>query len=216
MTTNIKIDSKLIHFMLLFLILLLFVISLGGAYFIVNSLHAQANNLVSLKAKDQALNTEQANLIIAKEEVKKYSSLEKIAQTIVPQNKDQAQAVREIVDIAQQSNITLTAIVFPSSTLGNTPVPTTPGTSPTAANPSLSLSQLTPVKGIPGVYILPIQVEDTQKADAVTYSSFYTFLSKLEQNRLTSEVTGLNIQPLNPPSRLITFSLTINEYIKPR
>ncbi len=216
MTTTIKFNSKLVHILLLILILLLFIISLGSAYFIVNSLNEQANNLVSLKAKNQALSTEQVNLIIDKKEVQKYSSLEKIAQTIVPQNKDQAQAVREIVNIAQQSNITLTAIVFPSSTLGNTPTTATPTTSKSTPPPALSISQLTPVKGIPGVYTLPIQVEDTQKSDAVSYSSFYSFLSKLEQNRLTSEVTGLNLQPLNSPSKLMTFSLTINEYIKPR
>jgi hypothetical protein len=187
------------------LVVLIVIISLIATNEIVSLLGQQTNSLISLKAQSQALTSEQANLVIAKKDVLKYSSLEKITQSIVPQNKDQAQAVREIVNLAQQNNITLNSIIFPTSTLGNTIQP----------NSKLSLSQLTPVKGIPRVYTLPIQVQVNQTNDAVSYGSFYNFLTGLEQNRLTSQVTSLTIQPLATNPKLITFSLTINEYIKP-
>ena len=48
-----------------------------------------------------------------------YSPLEKIAKIVVPQDKDQAKAVLEIVKIAGESGIKPTAINFPVSTLGN-------------------------------------------------------------------------------------------------
>ena len=217
MKNNQKINSRLIHRLLLVLAVVLIAASLGGAYLITTSLNQNATKLLSLKAKIKALNTEQSELITAKKEITKYASLVKITKSIVPENKNQAQAVREIVNLAQANHITLSAIVFPSSTLGSLiPSSTTPG-SGTAVAPlsKVSLSQLTAVKGIPGVYTLPIKVEDTKSANAVPYINFFHFLQALERNRLTSEVTGLNILPQNSPSNTITFSLTINEYIKP-
>lgn len=199
-------NSQLVYYLMLGLIVVLAIASILSANTIIGLLNKQADSLVSLKAQTQALTIEQSNLIIAKKEVAKYSPLERIAQTIVPQNKDQAQAVREIVNLAQQNGITLNSIAFPSSTLG---------TAVSALSSRLSLSQLTPVKGISGVYTLPIQIEITESANAVSYGSFYSFLSALEQNRLTSQVTSLTIQPLTMNPNLITFSLTINEYIKP-
>jgi len=202
---KLKINSQTIYYLMISLIVLFVIISLIATNEIVGLLNQQTNSLMSLKAQSQALTSEEANLVIAKKDVLKYSSLEKITQSIVPQNKDQAQAVREIVNLAGQNNITLNSIIFPSSTLGNTIQPSS----------KLSLSQLTPVKGIPRVYTLPIQVEVNQNNDAVSYGSFYNFLTSLEQNRLTSQVTSLTIQPLTTNPNLITFTLTINEYIKP-
>jgi hypothetical protein len=203
---KLKMNNQSVYYLMLSVIALLIIASLAGANEIVVLLNKQATSLVSLKAQSQALTTEQTNLIIAKKDLLKYSPLEKITNTIVPQNKDQAQAVREIANLAQQNGITLNSITFPSSTLGS-------GAQPN--NSKISLSQLTPVKGVSGVYTLPIQVQVSQTADAVSYSSFYNFLTSLEQNRLTSQVTSLSIQPLTQKPNLINFSLTINEYIKP-
>lgn len=210
MKLNFKLDSHLVNRLLLGLIAVLILGSLIGANSVVNQLKNKGDTLVSLKAKNQALLQEQTDLVSAKAEVKKYASLETIAQAVVPQDKDQAEAVREIVNLAQANNITLTTIAFPSSTLGSG-VSASGSSSP--ATSTLSLSQLTAVKGIPGVYALPIEIDDSQAKTAVSYSAFYNFLSSLEQNRRTSLVTGLNIQPL--ANGLVTFSLTINEYIKP-
>lgn len=214
---NIKLNSRLIHYLMLGLIALLVIIGLAGADLIDGQLSKQATQLVALKAKSQALTTEQHNLIQAKQEIAKYGSLEKIAQTIVPQTKDQAEAVREINAFAQQNNINLSGIIFPDSSLGSAAgaTPATPAAAPAAGAPAVAvpLSQLTPVPGIPGVYNLTINVEDTLSTDAVTYPQFYGLLKDIEQNRLTSQVTGINIQPT---SSLINFTITINEYIKPQ
>jgi len=203
-------DSHTVHLFLIILLGILIVGSISGTYYILNLLSSRSTTLVSLRAKSQALNQEQTNLAIDKTDIKKYGSLDQISQSIVPQNKDQAQAVREIVSIADSNNITLNTISFPVSNLG-----TTAGASTPASAQSITLSQLTPVKGIPGVYTLPIQISVSQPSDAISYSSFYNFLSQLQQNRLTSQVTDLSITPILT-NNLITFSLTINEYIKPR
>jgi hypothetical protein len=198
--------SHLLNRLLIVSIIILILGVFLGSKVILGKLKTQSNTLVSLKAQSQALSDEQTYLAQAKAEIKKYSVLEQITQSIVPQDKDQAQTVREIVNLAQANGITLSGISFPSSTLGST-------TGAPANTSSISLSQLTPVKGISGVYVLPIQVNDSQASGAVSYSNFYSFLTSLEQNRRTSLVTGLSIEPLN--NGLITFSLTINEYIKP-
>lgn len=209
MKHKLSLNSFLINRLLLILIGLLFVLALGSTKEILSLLANSSNKLVNLRADSQALQQEKTYLVSAEKEIKKYSPLQQIAETIVPQDKDQAQTVREIVNLAQQNNITLTNIDFPSSSLG-TQTTATPG----AATPTISLSQLTPVTGIPGVYVLPIQVQDSQASDAVSYTHFYNFLTDLEQNRRTCLVTGLSIKPLQ--GGLITFSLTINDYIKPK
>ena len=215
MNAKLKLDSKLVNRMMLALVAILLIGILLGTKTVVAQLKSQGDSLVSLKAKGQALKQEQTNLISAKAEVVKYSDLETIAKAVVPQDKNQAEAVREIVNLAAANGITLSTIAFPSSTLGSAaPVAPATGTSSSTPTPSsLSLSQLTAVKGIPGVYALPIEVDDSQPKTAVSYGAFYNFLTNLEQNRRTSLVTGLNIQPL--ANGLVTFSLTINEYIKP-
>ncbi len=200
MNQGIQLNSRILNRLLLILIAVLVLGVLFSSKIIVDRLKGQSNTLVSLKAQGQALSEEQTYLAKAKAEIKQYSSLQQITESIVPQDKDQAATVREIVNLAKANNITLSAITFPSSSLGNSPT-------------AITLSQLTPVKGIPGVYTLPIQVDGGQGNNAVSYSSFYSFLTSLEQNRRTSLVTGLNIQPL--PNGYVTFSLTINEYVKP-
>ena len=208
---GLKFDSRLLHYLLYALIVLMVGASLAGTDGIVTLLQGQANSLLQLKAKNQALSSEQSSLIAAKKAVVQYTPLKNIAESIVPQNKNQAQAVREIVALAATSNITLTAITFPSSTLGNNSGAVVPTA---AASSSTSLSQLVPVTGMPGVYSLAIQIQNDQNS-AVSYTNFYNFLTNLEQNRLTSQVTGLSIEPLTNGSNNLTFTLTINEYIRP-
>ena len=213
---KLRLNSRLVNYLLLAVIGIMVIASLVGTDIVVGLLGKQSNTLVGLKAKRQALVIEQTDLINAKKEIQKYSSLQKITETIVPQSKDQAEAVRELNAFAQQNNFSLTGIIFPASSLGTavlaTPTAANPHPAAGAASSPISLSQLTPVTGIPGVYTLQVLVE--YSSSAISYQQFYNFLKDVEQNRLTSQVTGLTIQPNN--SGNVTFTLTINEYIKPR
>lgn len=169
-------------------------------------LSAQATKLSKLKADNEAASARQTSLAKNIQDIKKYQNLSDIAQGIVPQDKDQAETVRQIVKLAGESGITqLSSVTFPSSTLGaNTP----------GAASKTKLSQLTPVKGMTGVYELPITVAQ-DSAHAISYDRFLTFLSKLESNRRTAQISNIVIQPdaQNPSS--IAFTIVINEYIKP-
>lgn len=185
----------------------LLLIGFGGIAVAANKiLGSRATKLSKLRADSEVLDNQQTTLTKNKKDIAKYSELNSIAETIVPQDKDQAEAVQEIVNLAAQSGISkLSSITFPSSNLGTL----TPGTS---SNPNLT--QLTPVKGIPGVYQLPITVTQDPSA-RVPYSEFVQFLQKLEQNRRTAQVSSITVQPDTLHPSQIAFTLVINEFIKP-
>lgn len=77
---------------------------------------SQSAELAQSRGLTEQLNQQQIGLAKSKKDVQAYAELEKIAQQIVPQDKDQAQTVRELINIASANNINLTSITFPSST----------------------------------------------------------------------------------------------------
>jgi hypothetical protein len=228
MTLSLKINpSKRLYYALIALVCLLLVGLVAGAYGINQLLTSRAAKVTSLKAKSLALSQEQLSLVKAKKEIKVYTDLLKITQSVVPEDKDQAEAVREIVNIAAANGISLAAINFPASTLGlgangsvgssSSGVASTAPASPSLNNPNSSasrLSQLLPVKNIPGVYDLLITVQSNTNKP-VAYNSFVNFLSNLEHNRRTAEISTITLQPSVNNRNLLSFTLTLNEYIKP-
>lgn len=196
-------------------VVVLLIAIVAGAYGTTKFLSGRSQNLAGLKAKNNQLISQQIQLTKDKQDIAAYKPLSDIAKSIVPQDKDQAEAVREIVNIAQASGISLAQISFPTSTLGGTNT-ATPGATSAPAKPTAnsSLSQLTPVKGISGVYNLQIVIQNSTQ-NPVPYSAFLGFLSRLENNRRTSQVTGISLQPNASNPSLLSFTLIVNEYIKP-
>lgn len=208
-------NSKRAYFVMLGIIVLLIAALLGGSYGIDTLLQKQSKKLVGLKLQSQTLDQEQTSLTKAKQDVQKYGDLEKIAKSIVPQDKDQAEAVRQIVNIAAANGVALTTITFPASNLGSgVPLPAAAATPGASAVPAPIPSQLKAVPGIPGVYDLEIVItEDTNQPSP--YQNFINFLSALEKNRRTAEVSSINITPAATNRNLVSFTLTLEDYIKP-
>ncbi len=197
-------DAKKLHYLLIVTAVLLCVGLVSSGIIANQILTNKSTELSKLKAESQVTNTLQDTLRQNKIDIANYSELNTIAEAIVPQDKNQAQAVGEIVKIAKESGIgTLTSITFPASNLGVS-----------STNTNNTLTQLTPVSGIAGVYILPITVT-LDSSQTVPYSQFITFLNKLENNRRTSQVSEINIQPDATRPNNVSFTLTVNEYIKP-
>jgi hypothetical protein len=192
--------------------LVLFVAVLGGAYESTALLTTQAKKLQHLKTQSQVYASESSAVVKARADVTKYASLGNIARAIVPQDKDQAEAVREIVNIATTTGVSPTSITFLASSLGASSVGATlPTTGAATASP---LSQLTPVKGITGVYNLQITIQQDDK-HPVAYNNFLDFLGKLELNRRTAQVVSIQLKPDTKLSNELSFTLTVNEFIKP-
>lgn len=195
-------NSKNLYYILLAGIALLILGLIGGAYGTDRILTQESSHLVDNREKVAVLDQEQTELDKAKREIQRYQDLASIAKSVVPQDKDQAQTVRQVVSIANSNGISLSSITFPSSTLG----------AGKSANPGLS--QLTPVQGITGVYSLKLTVQ-SDATKPVAYSRFISFLNSLEHNRRTALVSGINIQPNSTDRSTLSFSLMLDEYIKP-
>ncbi len=186
-----------------------------ATYGISNALKTKSVNLSDNKAKVEELSAQQSGIAKSKHDIAQYSELEAVTKKIVPQDKDQAEAVRQITSIAAASKVSLTTITFPTSTLGGNAAST--GVKPagsTSAVATPNLSQLTPVANIPGVYNLQITLGNNNN-NPVTFAQLNTFLRGLENNRRTAAVASVNIQPQSNNPDSLVFTLVINIYIKP-
>jgi hypothetical protein len=193
-------NSKRLYFTMLGAIGVLTIGLLGGAYTVNKLLDSQSRQLIDERKQVKVLDAEQTELAKAKQDIKKYNELADIAKSVVPQDKDQAQAVRQIVDIANANGVALSSITFPASSL--------------ATKGKVQLSQLLPVKGISGVYSLQLTVQSDQ-SHPVPYNQFINFLASLEHNRRTALVSSITIQPNSKDRSTLSFTLVLNEYIKP-
>lgn len=203
--------AKRLYFLLLGSFLLLLAALVGIASNISSLMQTKAAELTNAKAQVNQLNVQQAGLAKSKQDIARYQGLVKITKTIVPQDKDQAQAVREITNIASANKVPLTSITFPTSSLGSAPVAASPAA---AAKAKPNLSQLTPVVNIPGVYNLQITISNNGN-NTVSFNQLDAFLRGLENNRRTAAVSTISIQPQQADSTRLVFSLVINTYIKP-
>ena len=209
------ITSKHVYYGMVGLLVLLVAGIFGTSYLALGQLQHQADKLVDYKLQNKVLEAEQTNLVKAKKDISTYRELESIAKVIVPQDKDQALAVREIVKLASASGIQPSSITFPASTLGaTTGAAVVPGSGVPTASGKNGLSQLTPVKDIKNVYNLQITIQQDAGAP-VPYDRFLDFLQRLEQNRRTAQVSSVVLRPDTKDHNLVSFTLVVDEYIKP-
>lgn len=211
--------SKRLYFVLLASLVLLGAAGITGVWFGNKMLQQKTARLTAAKTENIILDKQQQALIQAKKDIEKYSELEKIAKSIVPQEKDQARTVREIIKLADESGVKIGAITFPSSTLGNAaPKAATPApgeTSPAPAAPAVpATTQVKAVDGIPGLYQMEVNVQG-QAGQTLTYQRFISFLKRLEQSRRTSQVNSLTVTPNSTDRNVVSFNLIINVYLKP-
>jgi len=213
-------NSKRTYFIMIGVFVLL-VGLLGATVFLGNDyLKKQSDKLVAAKLDRMSLNEQQTALIKAKKDLEKYRELRHIARSIVPQDKDQAKAVREIVELANASGVTLESISFDDSTLGQpaataAPKQTGQEQTPKSTTETPPITQAKPVEGISGVYSLPITIVSTKNNNQ--FPNLITFLSKLENNRRTAHVEKVTITPgqSNTGKEYINFSLIVNIFVKP-
>jgi hypothetical protein len=217
-------NSKKIFFVMCAVFLLLVGLAIAILAYGDIQVGKQAKKLLDLRLESRLLDEQQTALIQAQKDIDQYQDLEKTAKAVVPQDKDQARAVREIIRIAGESDITIGSISFPTSSLGSRPTSTAPTSSgantgesaPAAATAPVPISQAIPVEGIPGVYALEMNIVPDGN-HPVSYYSFLNFLKRLENNRRTAQVTSVKITPLDEDqtSSYITFTLTIDIFVKP-
>lgn len=211
-------NSKKFFYIMLGIIGLLGVLLVATMVLGDKMLQKQGDKLTGLKLEDAVIENQQTALVQAKRDVEQYADLEKIAKQIVPQDKDQARATREIINLARDSGLSISSVSFPSSNLGQAaPKPQTSednSSNPAPTTPSAPVTQVKPVDGITGVYQYDmVVISDTN--NPATYNQFIDFLDKLEQNRRTAHVSQIVITPDSQNRSLLSFNLTITVYVKP-
>lgn len=212
-------NTKRFYYIMVALVVLLCIALIGvtvGANIVFKK---QSEKLVGIKAKGQVAEQQKVSLSQAKKDIEKYSDLDKIAKSVVPQDKDQAKTVREINQIAAEEGISIQQITFESSSLGQAPAKQSTtsddsGESSTQkkTQQAPSISQVKPVEGINGVYSLGIVIDSGD--NPVSYYKFLKFLEGLESNRRTAHVSEITVSPSEGGSG-VTFTLKLNAYLKP-
>lgn len=201
--------------------LVFLIIVVGG----LGILSAKSQRLVELKLRSKTIDAQSSSLAASKKQVEKYAYFNDIAKSVLPSDKDQAQAVLDIFSLADQSGIAIASVTFPASSLGNKAVPTAgaSGNNAVTAPPASVISQAKPVEGIAGLYSLELTISPQSgpgvpDVKRVTYSKLLDFLGRIEHNRRTAQITQVNIQPQGAdggPGQFINFTMTINIFIKP-
>lgn len=179
-----------------------------------NMLKRHSTKLVELKLEDSLIGEQQTALLMAKKDIEKYKELGDIARAIVPQDKDQAKTVRDIVQIAKENNIVIETVTFPSSNLGDKRLVAPTSEQGEQSQPAVvapTISQVKPVNGINGVFALQLDVSPSVTSP-VSYNELINFLSRLENNRRTAQISRISI---TPKGNELTFNLSINIFVKP-
>jgi hypothetical protein len=184
-------------------------------------LGSKSDALINLKVQVQAGDNQLRNLEQSKKDVQKYAYFKQIASTVIPNDKDQAEAVSEIFKFAQQAGIKIATITFPVSNLGlSTSTVSGTGSASDATNPSASaVTQAKPVSSISGLYGLELTITPQTGSEVpaslqVTYPKILAFLKSIEDNRRTAQITSVVVQPPTG-TQSISFTLSINIFIKP-
>lgn len=172
----------------------------------------QSQKLVNYKLYNHTAQTQLANLPDVKKQVEKYGFFNDVAKTVLPSDKDQAQAVQDIYEMANQSGLAIQNLSFPASTLGGT------ASKADSASVQSVISQATPVSGIAGLYSIPLKITPQTgpavPADQkVSYAKFLDFLDHIEKNRRTAQIT--NVDVTQTPTGDFSFVITVNLFLKP-
>src|SRR3990167_503139 len=184
-----------------------------------NIFATQSQKMVELKLKSHTANAQLANLASAKKQVEQYAYFNDVAKTVLPSDKNQAQAVLDISQMANESGIAIQSITFPTSTLG---APETKKTDKDVApaSPSTVITQAKPVEGISGLYSLSLTIKPqtdpgTPASKQVTYGKFLDFLSRIENNRRTAQIASVTVNPTAGAGGQFSFQISVNIFIKP-
>lgn len=208
-------NAKRVFFIMLSGTIILVGACAGITYFAHQMLVREGDSLAELKLEEEVLNRQSDALAQAKKDIAEYEDLEIIAKTVVPQEKDQARTVLEIVKLAQESGITITSIEFPDSLLGEAIKKSAANSDAKPVNTvDANTTQLTPLKDLKGVYAMEIRVQSDNERP-ISYQQLLTFLQKLENNRRTAQVIDISITPSDENRNLLNFSVTLNSYVKP-
>lgn len=194
------------------------VLLLGSSIYFMNKyLQKGSDSLVQAKLDSRVTEEREKYYIQAKKDLEKYSDINATLTKVLPKDKDQAKAVAEIGQIADEIGIEIKKISFPSSSLGDKKATTTAtaGTGTAAATKSTTtVTQSKPVDGVSGVLGIDTQIQfNSTPSKKLTYNKVITFLEKIEKNRRTMQVASISITPKQNDE--VDASVSVRIFVKP-
>lgn len=215
--------AKKTFYLMIGLLGLLVIGAFVGIYFGNKFMKNSANSLVSTKLDNIASDDEEQTYLQSRKNLEKYKSLSETVAKVLPKSKDQAQAVKELYRIGDETGIVIDKIQFPTSTLGQkiaaaaTPAATdkkSDDTTPvTPAAPSVT--QAKPVVGMPGVMGIDVQIGlQPAYGKSISYDNMIRFLQKVENNRRSMQIKQINVHA-DPINGGVTFDTTLTIFVKP-
>lgn len=217
--------AKKTFYMMLSMLVILVIGSVAMLYFGNSFMKKSSISLINAKLDNVAYDSEEQTYLKSRKDLDKYKALNETISKILPKSKDQAQAVKELYRIGDETGIIIDKIQFPSSTLGQktaaaaaTPTPTNNKASEptTAATPTTtSITQAKAVEGMPGVLGIDIQIGLQPAYGAtISYDNMIRFLQKVENNRRSMQIKQINVHA-DTKNGGVTFDLTLTIFIKP-
>jgi len=205
--------AKKTYFVMIGVLILFIVGTFATLYFGNSYMKKSATSLVNTKLDNVGSDAEEQTYLQARKDLEKYKSLNDTISKILPKSKDQAQAVKELYRIGDETGIVVDKIQFPVSTLGQkTAAATAPTTPATAAT---TVTQAKAVDGMPGVMGIDIQIGlQPAYGKSITYNNMISFLQKVENNRRSMQIKQIDVQT-DTQNGGVTFNLTLTIFVKP-
>lgn len=218
--------AKKLH---LYLMIVFFASVLGSIYLVryaANWLTSSSTELSTLRQEVTVLEKNWTNLEKAKKLLADRKTEVETLSYVLPEEKDQARVVKEIYAIADQANVAIDSVGFPSSTLGSVtkkPAPTTNQDGASSEAPkNTAVSQATPLKNIPGVQEIELSIGSITSKDplvtrGIRYEEMDRLLRLIERNRRLMQIKSIGIGQVQNPGGLSTYELTLSIviYIQP-
>jgi hypothetical protein len=193
----------------LIVIIVLLVIATAGVFYGANvMLKRSSTKLSQLKVENAVLEQNEKVYQKAKNDLIKYQDLQSAVNEALPKEKDQAKALKELIQIGNTTGVKIEKIEFTDSTLGDK----AKSTASTPAAAGSAVTQAKPIAGISGVQGIEMKVTlaGANTNTSINYNNFIEFLDLISNNRRSMQITSLNIQP-----DLKKADLTINIFVKP-
>lgn len=216
---------KRIYYLLLGVLVLL-IIGVGASLYFTNQLmQNKASELRQADLDNQVADKKLKLLQNAKKELTDNANIQKAIDEALPKTKNQADVVAQLYSMAADSNIKISSITFPASTLGekkaapssstDSKPDTSTNNSPSSATTGTSgATQTKPVSGITGVSSVDVALTFAPTSgESISYSDMLKFLSLVEQNRRTMLINTLQISP-DVKNGGVNFSINLKLFVK--
>lgn len=188
-------------------------------YFGYSFMSKSSDSLVNAKLDNIAVEEQEISYMQARKDLDKYKTLGDLLSNILPKEKDQALAVRELYKIGDETNISVESIQFPASNLGQKAVATT--TTPSTATPTTpvavapSVTQAKAVEGLSGVLGIDVDIVLKPKSgNSISYDNMIKFLQKIEVNRRSMQIKKITVKP-DAKNGGVSLNMTITIFVKP-